>query len=37
MFWRTFVDERSPVDVADEMGATPAARPSPASCTASKP
>ena len=25
MFWRTFVDERSPVDVAAEMGATPAA------------
>jgi RNA polymerase sigma-70 factor, ECF subfamily len=25
MFWRTFVDERSPVDVAAELGATPAA------------
>jgi RNA polymerase sigma-70 factor (ECF subfamily) len=25
MFWRTFVDERSPVDVAADMGATPAA------------
>jgi RNA polymerase sigma-70 factor (ECF subfamily) len=25
MFWRTFVDERSPVDVAAEMGVTPAA------------
>jgi RNA polymerase sigma-70 factor (ECF subfamily) len=25
MFWRTFVDERSPVDVAAELSATPAA------------
>jgi RNA polymerase sigma-70 factor (ECF subfamily) len=25
MFWRTFVDERSPVDVATELSATPAA------------
>ena len=25
MFWRTFVDERSPVDVAADMGVTPAA------------
>jgi RNA polymerase sigma-70 factor (ECF subfamily) len=25
MFWRTFIDDRSPVDVAAEMGVTPAA------------
>ena len=25
MFWRTFVDGRSPVDVAAELGVTPAA------------